>query len=211
MLIAGAGGFAKELLSVYEEHDSPWVFYDAYTENAPAMLYDTFRILRSEDEAKYYFQNTSKLFALGVGGPQLRNKLDNTLTSLGGDITSVISSTCLIGKYKNELQQGITLMANCIIETENSIGRGCLLHAGVFISHECVIGDYCELAPYVKMLGKARIGNFSFIGTGATIFPKITIGNNCVVAAGAVVTKDVPDNTMVAGVPAVVKKQFTYE
>ena len=46
------------------------------------------------------------------------------------------------------------------------------------------------------------IGNDVWIGGNVTILPGITIGNNVVVAAGAVVTKDVPDNTLVGGVPA---------
>ena len=47
-----------------------------------------------------------------------------------------------------------------------------------------------------------RIGSDVWIGGNATILPGVTIGNNVVVAAGAVVTKDVPDNTLMAGVPA---------
>ena len=46
------------------------------------------------------------------------------------------------------------------------------------------------------------IGNDVWIGGNVTILPGITIGNNVVVAAGAVVTHDVPDNTLVGGVPA---------
>jgi len=46
------------------------------------------------------------------------------------------------------------------------------------------------------------IGNDVWIGGNVTILPGITIGNNVVVAAGAVVTKDVPDNCVVGGVPA---------
>lgn len=46
------------------------------------------------------------------------------------------------------------------------------------------------------------IGNDVWIGGNVTILPGITIGNNVVVAAGAVVTKDIPDNTLVGGVPA---------
>ncbi|MDB5112014.1 MAG: acetyltransferase, partial [Mucilaginibacter sp.] len=42
----------------------------------------------------------------------------------------------------------------------------------------------------------------AWIGAAATILPGVTIGENSVVAAGAVVTKDVPANTIVAGVPA---------
>ena len=47
-----------------------------------------------------------------------------------------------------------------------------------------------------------RIGNDVWIGGNVTILPGITIGNNVVIAAGAVVTKDIPDNSLVGGVPA---------
>ena len=46
-----------------------------------------------------------------------------------------------------------------------------------------------------------RIGNDVWLGGNVTILPGVSIGNNVVVAAGAVVTKDVPDNTLVGGVP----------
>lgn len=46
------------------------------------------------------------------------------------------------------------------------------------------------------------IGKNVWIGSNATILPGVTIGDNSVVAAGAVVTKDVPENTVVVGVPA---------
>ena len=62
-----------------------------------------------------------------------------------------------------------------------------------------------------KHLGIAkpvRIGNDVWIGGNVTILPGITIGNNVVVAAGAVVTKDVPDNCLVGGVPARVIKDI---
>ena len=50
------------------------------------------------------------------------------------------------------------------------------------------------------------IGDDVWIGANAVILPGVTIGRHCVVAAGAVVTKDVPDNTLVGGVPAKVLK-----
>lgn len=56
-----------------------------------------------------------------------------------------------------------------------------------------------------QSLGIAKpvtIGNDVWIGGNVTILPGVTIGNNCIIAAGAVVTKDVPDNTLVGGVPA---------
>ena len=52
------------------------------------------------------------------------------------------------------------------------------------------------------------IGDDVWIGANAVILPGVTIGKHCVVAAGAVVTKDVPDNSLIAGVPAKLIKQI---
>ena len=58
-------------------------------------------------------------------------------------------------------------------------------------------------------IGKpVTIGNDVWIGVNCTILPGVTIGNNVVVAAGAVVTKDVPDNCIVGGVPAKVIREI---
>lgn len=88
------------------------------------------------------------------------------------------------------------------------------------------IGDYVMIGPGTtiitvnhplsprgrrKHLGQAKpvtIGNDVWIGANCMILPGVTIGSNVVVAAGAVVTKDVPDNCVVGGVPAKVIKQI---
>lgn len=56
-----------------------------------------------------------------------------------------------------------------------------------------------------RHIGQARpvtIGSDVWIGASCTILPGVTIGDNVVIAAGAVVTKDIPDNSLAAGVPA---------
>jgi acetyltransferase-like isoleucine patch superfamily enzyme len=64
------------------------------------------------------------------------------------------------------------------------------------------------MSPGVHISGNCEIGTYTNIGTNATILPKVILGENVVVAAGAVVTKNVPDNCLVAGVPAIIKKEL---
>lgn len=82
------------------------------------------------------------------------------------------------------------------------IGRYCSISAGTqILTHDTV--SWClsgGVEPYAY--APVSIGDHCFIGTHAVILKGVTIGNACVVGAGAVVTSDVPNNTIVVGVPA---------
>lgn len=73
-----------------------------------------------------------------------------------------------------------------------------------FITHDGGNFAFRHLEGYenVNHFGKIIVEEHTFIGAGATIMPGVRIGKNCVIGAGALVTKSVPDFTVVAGVPA---------
>ena len=68
--------------------------------------------------------------------------------------------------------------------------------------------DYMERRKPQETGSSITIGEDCWIAGGVVICPGVKIGNRCVVAAGSVVTKDIPDDSMAAGCPAVVKKSL---
>ena len=64
------------------------------------------------------------------------------------------------------------------------------------------------LDPTVNILGRVDVSSYTHIGANATILPDIKIGKNSIIGAGSVVTKDVPDNVVVLGVPAKIIKSL---
>jgi acetyltransferase-like isoleucine patch superfamily enzyme len=86
-----------------------------------------------------------------------------------------------------------------------SIGKHVTIASRVtFITHDGGTWVFRHLPRYREVIRYGRITVFDncFIGYGATILPGVSIGPNAVVAAQSVVTKDVPANTVVGGVPA---------
>jgi len=77
-----------------------------------------------------------------------------------------------------------------------------------FITHDGGVGIFRREIQGINVFGKIIIGNNVFIGARTIFMPGIRVGNNVVIAAGSIVTKDIPDNCVVAGVPAKVIKSI---
>ncbi len=91
---------------------------------------------------------------------------------------------------------------------EVRIGRNCMIAPRVSIFTAAHPTDAVTRISGLEFGKPVMIGDNVWIGGHAVINPGVKIGNNVVIAAGAVVTKDVPDDTVVAGVPARVVRQL---
>jgi acetyltransferase-like isoleucine patch superfamily enzyme len=83
------------------------------------------------------------------------------------------------------------------------LGDNVYITAGVqFITHDGGTLILRKEIPDLEWTAPISVGNDVYLGLRALILPGVTIGNRCIIGAGAVVTKDVPDNSVVGGVPA---------
>lgn len=111
-----------------------------------------------------------------------------------------------------EIQKNVIIGRNCKISSHSFICEGVTIEDNVFIGHNVTfINDKYPRStnPDGSMQSEADwkvVGTFvkrgASIGSSSTILCGVTIGENSIVGAGSVVTKDVPANSVVAGVPA---------
>jgi sugar O-acyltransferase (sialic acid O-acetyltransferase NeuD family) len=203
MLIAGAGGFARQILATLNAlgQITEVVFYDDYSPFQEGLIPRHFRVLSSEKEAAAYFEREQR-FILGTGNPLHRSEMCRKLESLGGKVFSLIDPTVRIAPFDTDLDPGVTVLQDVILEPGVQIGKGVLLNVRAVITHDCIVGEFSEISPGAMLLGASRVGSFCMIGAGAIILKGIEVGDYAVIGAGAVVTKNVGKGETWAGVPA---------
>ena len=117
-----------------------------------------------------------------------------------------------------EIQKNATVGKRCKISSHTFICEGVTIEDNVFIGHGVMfINDLYPRATTAAgglqteadwHVERTVVKKGASIGSGATILANTCIGENAIVGAGAVVTKDVPANTIVAGVPAKIMRQI---
>lgn len=102
--------------------------------------------------------------------------------------------------------KNVFINAGCCFQDQGGIEVG----DNTLIGHQVVIAtinhDFLPENRGNMTLSSVKIGKNVWIGAHATVLPGVTIGDGAIIAAGAVVTKDVPENTVVGGVPAKIIK-----
>lgn len=142
---------------------------------------------------------------VAIGDNHIRSEFFKKLRDIGVQTITAIHPAAIIAKTAT-VGNGTVVAANAVINPSAEIGENCIINTGATIDHDNCIADHVHISPGANLAGNVSIGKYSHIGIGASIINGMAIGQNATVGAGAVVTKDVPNNAVVAGIPAKIIK-----
>jgi len=205
LLILGAGGHGKVVLEI-AKLSQQWDNIAFLDDQVGLKTVLGARVLGKFKDFPFMKDKYKHAF-VALGNNSLRMKWINILSDHGFVIPTLIHPFTSISP-SSTIKEGTVVMAGCVINASTNIGKGCIINTSSTIDHDCEIQDGVHISPGVHIAGSVSVKKYTWVGIGATIINNITIGSNVVVGAGSVVNRNIPDNVMVAGVPAVIKKQL---
>lgn len=137
----------------------------------------------------------------GIGGTELRRKLQMNLQQLGWRFVTVRHPSAIVSP-RARIADGAQLLAGSIVQVSADIGAGSIVNTGAVIEHDCEVGSFVHVAPRALLCGDVKVGSDSHIGAGAVVRQGLRLGSNTLVGAGAVVVADFSGNGVLVGAPA---------
>lgn len=114
---------------------------------------------------------------------------------------SVVHPSAIIGR-EAVVEDGAFVAAGVVVNSGARIGANAILNTGCTVDHDCRIGAHAHIGPSASLCGSVSVGEGALMGVGSCAIPGANIGDWAVVGAGAAVVRDVPADSVWAGVPA---------
>lgn len=215
IVIIGAGGFGREVVShirdinAYAEANGlppQWEILGFIDDGTPDVeLCHRFGLNHLGGSGHFDALPEGTFYIIAIGNGSVRRKIAERADAAGLRAATLVHPESTIGSLC-EIGEGTIVCPGTRITCNLSVGKHCQLNLNVTVGHEAVIEDFATIFPLNAISGFVRLCEESTIGANSVINPGVTVGEGAYVGSGAAVNKDVPEYTLVAGVPAQVKK-----
>jgi sugar O-acyltransferase (sialic acid O-acetyltransferase NeuD family) len=202
ILIVGAGGHAQVVADILMraqdagESIAPIGYVDDNPEWKGTYLLGLPVLGRIEDVSEI----DHDALVIGIGNNHIRQKLFALLQQQGYRFAVAQHPRTVIAPDVH-VGPGTVICAGAIINPGTTIGANVILNTGATVDHHNQIGNHVHIAPGVHLGGDVVVGEGTLIGIGATVMPQRRIGVWSIIGAAALAHIDVPDSTVVTGVP----------
>ncbi|MDO5499969.1 MAG: acetyltransferase [Propionibacteriaceae bacterium] len=207
VVVIGASGFGREALDVLEAMRSAGaeltvvgVVDDGPSELNLARLADRDVAYLGSLDSWLSYGDYDCRYVLGIGSPLVRRQLVQRLDAAGLKSFTAVHPSATFGE-RAEVADGVVVCAGATVSTNVRLSRHVHINPNVTLGHDAVLEDFVSVNPGAVISGEVVIGSDTLVGASATILQNLRVGKRTVVGAGAVVTKDVPNEVVVTGVP----------
>ena len=202
-IIIGARTYGQVYFEYLKEFYNVIGFYDDDA-SLHGQLIDNVKVKGSVRDALENETDCSVL--VPIGNNPVRVRILKEFEKSGFEIPSFIHTQTIIHSSV-KIGRAVYILPGTNIMPLTEIGDYSMISMGVNIAHHNLIGKGCFFSQGTNIGASININEFAYVGISATLMTGIkNIGRNSLVGAGAVVIKDVPDNAVVAGVPAKILK-----
>ena len=138
---------------------------------------------------------------VAIGNNRIRYAKLLELQAMGGRLVTLVHPAAVVSRYA-EIAEGTVVFAGAVVNAGTVIKPGAILNTGCSVDHDCVLGNAVHISPGARLAGGVRVGDESWVGIGSSVRQLISIGQRVTVGAGSAVVSDIPNDMVVAGVPA---------
>jgi len=202
IVIIGASGFGKMVLDISEQTPLKVAGFIDDDKTLHNKIIDGVSVLGGFGLLPRLIENHNIEGAIvTIGNNKIRAEFFEKLKGMGLRLVNIIHPSAVISKNA-KIGDGVIIQEAAVISANTKIGSNVIIGIGATISHDSVIEDHTHVAPGAHLAGSVTVKKYADVGIGVSVIQNITIGENATVGAGAAVIRDVPDNTVVVGVPA---------
>lgn len=207
VLVVGAAGCGREFLDVLDAMVSAGVpievagvLDDSPSETNLARLADRDVSYLGTIDDWLAGGDLNVRFVLGIGNPGIRRLLVERLVAAGMRPFTAVHPSATFGA-RTQVGEGAVVCAGVVISNNVRLGRHVHVNPNATIGHDAVLHEFVSINPAAVVSGEVRIGAGTLVGSAATILQNLTVGERTLIGAGAVVTRSVPSDVVVKGVP----------
>lgn len=208
LVIVGSGGFGREVADIVAAINTllpePQWNMLGYLDDAPSLV----NVERAERQGLSVLGPVSAdtvdgtpHFVIGISDGIVRKKLADRLEAAGWKPATLIHPAAGIGS-ETRIGEGTILCAGVQITTNVTLGRHVHLNLNCTVGHDTELRDFVSVNPLVAVSGEILLEEQATVGSSAFILQGLSVGRAATIGASACVTRDVPAEAIVKGVPA---------
>lgn len=204
LVVLGAGGFGRETIDVVRAINAaePTWSLRGVVDEAPSPD----NLARLADLGVRHLGGAETIppgthVAVAVGNPATRHRIVAALTGRDVQFPALVHPSAVVGSRCRH-GEGLIVLGGVSIGTNVTLGDHVHLNGHAVLGHDAVCHDYVSINPNATLSGECTVGPRTLLGASSTVLQQLTIGADVTVGAGACVTRSVPDDCTVVGVPA---------